>query len=334
MPEARIKARVDTDASSVGRELGKASTQASQFATRLRGIGKGIGTAFAAGAVVGVAGTAVKKMIEDADRIADLAANIGLTTDELQAFEGVALVSGASVENLESGLNKLAAVQADAVAGNQAAIDSFSALGIEADKLNGTLGELFVAAAKGFTETGNLAAVQDVFGRGGVRLTQTLREVGKNGGLGELIQAQKDFGNVLSAGELSRLSGVDDTLRARMAQAGKIVSATFTPGAEDQTALEEQKRANDAAAQDRRRLAESARAQTRRDQMKDLEEILGTATAPEGIGNELVRIGAAGGVRAQDDDRIRIARDSLDKLKKIEQNTANSGIMPGVFTKP
>jgi hypothetical protein len=124
MAEARIKARVDTDASSVGRELGKASAQASQFATKLRGIGKGIGAAFTIGAAVSIG----KKLFGDSDRIADAAANIGLTTDELQAFEAVARISGATIENLEQGLNKLAIVQADAVAGNEQAIKSLMIL--------------------------------------------------------------------------------------------------------------------------------------------------------------------------------------------------------------
>lgn len=328
MAEARIKARVDTDASSVGRELGKATAQASQFAAKLRGIGRGIGAAFTIGAGVAIG----KKLFGDADRIADAAANIGLTTDELQAFEGVARISGASVENLESGLSKLALVQADAVAGNETAIKSFQALGISAEDLNGSLGQLFQATAKGFVDTGNLGALQDVLGRGAVRLTATLKEIQKFGTLENLISQQGAAGRIIPAGEIFRGGGLVDTTIDLAERALKFSTSVVTPGASDTAAAELQREAIRQASESRRKLAEDAAKAARDEKLSELESFLGASSGSGGIGNELVRIGARGGVQQKEDEKIRVAKEQLNNLKKIEQNTSTQTTAPGVFT--
>ncbi len=181
-------------------------------------------------------------------------------------------------------------------------------------------------------DTGNLGALQDVLGKGAVRLTATLKEVQKFGTLENLINQQGAAGRIIPAGEIFRGGGIVDTTADMIARAQKFATSVVTPGAEDTAAAQLQKEAIRQAGEQRRKLAQDAAKAARDEKIAELESFLGASRGSSAVGNELVRIGAAGGVRAQEDDKIRLARESLDKLKGIERNTAQTGIMPGVFT--
>lgn len=319
MAKARIQGRVDMDASSVGTALGKASSQASAFAAKMKGIGKGLAGAFTAGAVIGLG----KTIMSDADRIADLAANTRLTTDELQAFEAVARTSGASAEKLGSSIEKLSMVQGNMASGDaDKAIQALESLGLSAADATLPVGELFQRIANGFAATGDVGALDELFGRGSVQLAGTLREIGKAGSLEELIQRQKEAGQVLSAGELSNLATANDRIAA-LARRGMVAAASFgTPGADDQGAIAEQRAAIEASSRDAQRIAQETRAKAEQDRRAELEKIISGATAPQGLGSELVRIGARGGIAGVEDKAVKLAREQLAALKQVVNNTA------------
>lgn len=333
MAEARIKARVDTDASSVGRELNKASQQASAFASRMRGIGKGLAAAFSAGAVVQLG----KNILNASDRIADAAANLGLTTDELQAFEGIAKISGSSVEGLAVALERLSVVQGNIAAGQgEQAAESLAALGVSAEQAQGPLGELFAAIARGFNETQNLGALDELFGRGFVRNVGTLRAIGQFPSLQELIAEQGQRGRIVPAGEIMRAGGLSDTAEDLASRALKFATSAVTPGADDTAAAQLQREAVQAATERRKAIAAETKAKEEAERMATLQSAIGKASPMEGLGSDLVRIGARGGIRGVEDEQVKLAKEQLAKLKEIAGNTEGiDDLAPGgVFTEP
>ncbi len=329
MAKARIQGRVDMDASSVGTALSKASSQASAFAVKMRGIGKGLAGAFTAGAAIGLG----KAIVSDADRIADLAANVGVTTDELQAFEASARVSGASAQKLGASLEKLAMVQGNIASGEaEKAIEALQALGVSAEDATLPIGELFQRIANGFKATGNVGALDELFGRGSVQLAGTLREIGRAGSLEELIQRQKEAGQVLSSGELAELATFNDKAAMKMRKA-MIFAAGIAPGKNDQSAIEEQRAAIESSRRDAQRIAQESRAKAEQEKRTELEKIISGATSPQGIGSDLVRIGARGGIAGAEDKAVKIAREQLAALKEVADNTEGiDKISTGTFT--
>lgn len=330
MAKARIQGRVDMDASSVGTALSKASSQASAFAAKMKGIGRGLAGAFTAGAAIGLG----KTILSDADRIADLAANTRLTTDELQAFEAVARESGASAEKLGSSIEKLAMVQGNMADGDAAkAIEALQALGLSAEDATLPVGELFQRIANGFAATGNVGALDELFGRGSVQLAGTLREIGKAGSLEELIQRQKEAGQILAADKLSNLATANDRIAA-VARRGLVsVASAIAPGKAEETALADQRAAIAASTRDAQRIAQEARAKAEQEKRTELEKIISGATSPQGIGSDLVRIGARGGIAGAEDKAVKIAREQLAALKQVADNTEDiDKIATGVFT--
>lgn len=316
--KARIGARIDGDESGLKSAFGRAGTAASAFAAKMRGIGKGMGVAFTGAAVL----AAGKAIANNADRIADLAANVTMTTDELQAFEAVARESGASSDKLASSLEKLKTVQGNLATGeNKDAMQALEALGVSAEDAQGPVAELFMKIAKGFAQTGNVGALDNLFGKGSVQLANTLKTTGSFGSTDQLVEMMRQSGAILSAGELSNLATLNDKAAAMATKASARVAATFTPGAEDQTAIEQQREAIRADAANRRRIAEQTAATAQAEKRAELEKIISGAKGDTGIGSELVRIGARGGISGGESPAVKVAKDQLVALNKVVTNT-------------
>jgi hypothetical protein len=107
------------------REMGKLA-QGAQVAQRAFSL---LGPVLA-GISVGALVAFTKNALDAVDAIGEVAEQIGVSTDALQAFRLAAVQTGLSTEELERGLAALTRKIADAVQGDKAAVDAFNQLGI------------------------------------------------------------------------------------------------------------------------------------------------------------------------------------------------------------
>jgi|GEM_PF-5934926 len=105
-----------------------------------------IGRMVAVGSVV----AGIKGLLNEAERISDVAKKFGVLPSEIQKLENVARISGASVEGLNGVLNASYRRAQEAANGNKTYRDSFERLGVSMDEIkNMSPVEIFNAMADG-----------------------------------------------------------------------------------------------------------------------------------------------------------------------------------------
>jgi hypothetical protein len=130
-----------------------------------------IGPAAIGGAVVGLV-TMAEKAGENADRLFDLAAQTGLSTDALQEWEFVAKTAGANTETFSDAVKAVVKNLSEAAGGTGAAADAYETLGIKVLDASGNLrsagditDEVFEKLAGMENITQRNALAQDIFGK-------------------------------------------------------------------------------------------------------------------------------------------------------------------------
>lgn len=161
---------------------GNYKREAAQAATATGGISRAasgvtgalksmIGPAAIGGAVVGLVNMA-EKAGENADRLFDLAAQTGLSTDALQEYEFVAKTAGANTEVFSDAVKAIIKNLSEAAGGTGAAADAYETLGIKVLDSSGKLrsagditDEVFLKLAGMEDITQRNALAQDIFGK-------------------------------------------------------------------------------------------------------------------------------------------------------------------------
>lgn len=341
MSKARIQGRVDMDASSVGTALGKASAAAAAFGAKMRGIGKGLSGFFTLGAL----SIGAKALISSADAAQDAAEAYGMSTDALQALQGMARTTKGGIEGLDGITKKLVESQARALEGSETELAAFENLGVASEDLTLSTDKLIKKIADGYAKTGNLSAVMSLLGKQTVGTSAFLKELA-NTGLQEAIDKQKELGESMQTDVIDKLAILDD----KLASTGQRIKAGFAnfvlPKAEFASGviggLLEGRSFSEAAALSREVMKEdeAARAQKRKEEqqaregllqasrvsgaegkMRELEAIISKAGPSVGLGSELVRMGARGGIGGQEDKAVKLAREQLAALKEVASNT-------------
>lgn len=126
-----------------------------------------------------------QRSVRAAGDMADLATQLGVTTDRLQALQLAAAQAGVSQEQLEAALIKLNDQMGNAARGNDEAIRSFERLGVRLLDNQGrmrsqadVMADLATAISRIEDPAQRAAAANDVFGRAGARLLPILEEGG------------------------------------------------------------------------------------------------------------------------------------------------------------
>lgn len=190
-----VKAGMDNAVKSVNQS-------ARQMAGGLGGAFKGIlgGIGFMAVA------TGIRNLIRDVSDLKDAAAQVDFDPRNFQIVKAVAEDAGVGAEQLTAALGKLMKASSE-VGSNKQMQNAFAALGISIDDvLSSNPEQLFQKIATGFAETGDKAAIFDLFGRGAQKLIPTLRELA--GG----FDAVANRGDIISNEDLNRLDAMDDKL--------------------------------------------------------------------------------------------------------------------------
>jgi hypothetical protein len=124
-------------------------------------------------------GLLIRNAVSAADRIAEMAQRIGISTDALQELSHAANLSGASIEDLENGLRFLNKNLGEAQAGSKAVAEAFRRIGVDPAQFRDA-GAAIGAVADGILTLGNEAQRTEarlaLFGRGGNQLAILLNE--------------------------------------------------------------------------------------------------------------------------------------------------------------
>lgn len=150
--------------------------------------------------------------------LGEQADQIGLTTDQLQAYRLAAAQNGVTVEQLDGAMMKLARSMGEANAGNDDAIARFDKLGVKLLDANGNLrksSEVLPEVARGLlsisSETERNATMMDLFGRSGARMVTMLE--GWAGGNDKLVESAREVNAVVSAETIKTWDKVGDTMK-------------------------------------------------------------------------------------------------------------------------
>jgi archaellum component FlaC len=123
----------------------------------------------------------IKKPLELADNIDEMAQRLGVSTDRLQELLHAATVTGASIEDLEVGLRNLNRRLGEAGAGERSAVDLFKRMGISQAQASALeLGDALDVVADKLAKTSNeqerTRLEMELFGRSGTKLHPMLAE--------------------------------------------------------------------------------------------------------------------------------------------------------------
>ena len=168
-------------------------------------------TALAGGLGVFAGLRGAKEIVDFAGEIADSADAVSLTAEQFQGFSGVLEQSGVDAEKFTRGMVSLNAKIQDAKDGNEAAIKSFSRLGVSLEQLKtDDPGKVLLAIADGLKNATDKseanAAALDILGTKQYKMASALK-MGS-----EELQRQAELTSKLSDKETERLDSLGDGL--------------------------------------------------------------------------------------------------------------------------
>lgn len=196
------------------------------------GVAASMTAVFSAAAITGFA----KRQFEMIDSLHHSAQSLGVTTEELSRLGWAAEQSGSDITAVEKSMARMVRTTRDAAVGLETAKRSFDVLGLDAKALNQLAPEKqFQAIAEAFSklkaEQDQLVVAQDIFGRSGKSLIETL-SLGKDGLAGMADQADR-LGvtiNGIDAANVAKAADEMNELRKQMAGIGNQLAIDFGPG--------------------------------------------------------------------------------------------------------
>jgi hypothetical protein len=196
-----LKVVLSADSAQFSSGLKDAQGMAGAFGAAL---GKVAGTvaAFGAAAVAAAAAIAVgvKRAIDSADKLDEVAEKVGLSVTALSELQYAAKITGVSFEGLQTGVVRLTRAMSDVAKGGESdAAKAFQVLGIEVQNADGSLrssADVLGDIAQKFSEfkdgAEKTALAVAIFGRSGADMIPLLNQGAE--GLGKLNQEARDFG--------------------------------------------------------------------------------------------------------------------------------------------
>ncbi len=200
--------RLGLDTSGIATGLSKAQNLFAAGTSRITASVKGqIAAAFGTAAIM----AATRSTIQYADEIDNLSKRLNLSTDLLQEWRYAATQSGASAEAVGSFWERLIASRAQALAGNQTAIESFERFGMTLDELrNMPIEQIGARIAEAFRK-GNpqqfIDALRQIGGRSATDLISAFA-----GGMEEFAKQAHSTGQVLEKELIDKIAGIGDKI--------------------------------------------------------------------------------------------------------------------------
>lgn len=164
----------------------------------------------------------------------DAAAQLGTTTDALQAFRLTAMQSGVEAGQFDSALQRLVGQMGQANAGSEEAINRFDKLGVKLLTADGRLrpiNDVLPEVARGLlaasSETERNALAQDIFGRSGSRIVTMLEALAR--GTDAVTAAARVQGAVVERDTLEAWNKLDAQLKVTRASSDATLASLGAP---------------------------------------------------------------------------------------------------------
>lgn len=151
------------------------------------------------------------------------AEQIGVTTDQLQAYRFVGAQAGITTEQIDTAMTRLAKSMGEAAAGGKDQIELFERLGVKILDANGELravGDVLPEVARGVLQIGSssqrTATLMELFGRSGAKMATVLGELAQ--GNDDVVAKARAAGAILDEEVIAAWDRVSDSLtRAKLA---------------------------------------------------------------------------------------------------------------------
>lgn len=210
-----LRVVIGADTAALDKGLKDSQGRLASFAAGAARAGALIGAAVV-GAMAGI-GVAIKRTIDDADRLGELAESLGVPVDELSRLRHAAEMSGSSLEGLSRGMQGFIRRLPDAVNGSGSAAAAFTALGISVKDGEGKVksaGDIITEVAEKFAGmedgAGKSAIAMKIFGRSGADLIPMLNRGAA--GLQELKNEADALGLTIDGKTAAAAGAFNDTL--------------------------------------------------------------------------------------------------------------------------
>lgn len=176
-----------------------------------------------------------KKSIDAVGDTNDFAKALGLTYNRLRKVQFAAAQAGVAPEQLNAAFAKMSDTLGTAFGGNEAAIETFTKLGLSMDALkNMSPGQQFEAIAQAINKiedpSEKMAAARDIFGKSGGNLISLFENAGA--AIFQAGQVLEWFGGQLTQIEVEKIDNAGDAL-AKLGLyaegAGNRLAANFSP---------------------------------------------------------------------------------------------------------
>lgn len=151
------------------------------------------------------------------------AEQIGVTTDQLQAYRFAGAQAGIQTEQIDTAFTRLAKTMGEAAKGGKEQIELFDRLGVKLLDANGELrpvADVLPEVARGVLEIGSssqrTATLMELFGRSGAKMATVLGEIAQ--GNGDVVAKARAAGAILDEEVIAAWDRVSDSLtRAKLA---------------------------------------------------------------------------------------------------------------------
>jgi hypothetical protein len=206
------------DTAAFQQDLGRASESANDHFGKIGGAAKAMATTLAAALTVDYFAENIKKAIDYADSMSDLAGKTGIATEELTAMEYALHFSDATLENYTEGLKKLTVNMVSSIEGNKDLADTFKKLKIDVEDGNHNVRQskdVFLDAAEAISKMQDGAVKTDLamklFGKSaGPELIPFMNQ-GKEG-IKELTAEAQKMGAVVSTDMANQSAQFNDSV--------------------------------------------------------------------------------------------------------------------------
>ena len=179
----------------------------------------------------------VKSSFEYASSLAEVAQQLGVTTDALQEFRYVGSQVGLTQQEMDMSLSQLTRRLGEAASGTKAQAEAFSKLGVSVRDSNGNVINaaqaipLIADALKSIKTPAEQAAILvDLFGKAGMKMLPALLQ--GSAGINSLRQAAHQLGIVLSAETINKADETADKLASLGQVLNAKIAATVTANSE------------------------------------------------------------------------------------------------------
>lgn len=173
------------------------------------------------------------KAIQTAGQLNDLSQQLGVSAKFLQEMKFAAEMGGASLSDVESGLQKIQIARQKALGGNDELVSAFESLGVSSEQLKSSrIEDIFMQIGRSFEGGANpeelVAAFTQIAGKGAGSLIPAMAS-----GLADAAEQARNLGLVMSDDVVRSLDDANDRVEIMMKRLetgmGVVISSFVTP---------------------------------------------------------------------------------------------------------